>query len=366
VGPDRPHGAVPARTPGDKDMTARHYLLAATLFAAAPAHAAVKVTQTNLVSDGYTTAAFTDPNLKNPWGISYSPSGPFWVSDNATGLTTVYQGTGSIDSLVVTIPAAGGGSGTGSPDGQVYNATSGFAVSQNGKSGAALFIFTTEDGTISGWSPSVNPSTAVVAVDNSAKAAVYKGVAFYSTGGKNYLLVTNFWSGMIEVYDSDFAFVTSFRDTGLPNSWSPYNVAVLSGNIFVTYAKADKQRHDSVSGKGLGAVEEISFTGQVLARYQHGALNAPWGLALAPSGFGKIGGDLLVGNFGSGTVAVFTTALAPHGVLHTTSGAQLVIPGLWGLIPGNGGSGGAANTIYFAAGPNNEQDGLFGALAYSP
>jgi uncharacterized protein (TIGR03118 family) len=333
------------------------------LLTALPAQAA-KVTQTNLTSDGAISAPVIDPNLKNPWGISYAPGGAFWVSDNATGLTTLYNTTGSIIPLVVTIPAAGGGTGTGSPTGQVFNGSKDFVVSAGGKSGAAAFIFATEDGTISGWNSSVSPNAAVVAVDRSAQGAVYKGLAFYTnSSGQNFLLATDFHGGTIDMFDASFNLVTSFRDPTLPKSYSPYNVAILGGNIFVTYAVVDKARHDSVSGPGKGAIEEISPTGQVLARSVHGQLNAPWGLALAPTGWGKLTGDILVGNFGSGWVSAFTTALAPRGLLKNPDGSLLFIDGLWGLIPGNGGSGGNANSIYFTAGTNSEADGLFGALS---
>jgi uncharacterized protein (TIGR03118 family) len=346
-------------------MASKHIALALFMTASFPAIAGT-VSQTNLVSDGVTPAAVTDPNLKNPWGISYSPTGAFWVSDNATGLTTLYDGTGAIQNLVVTIPAASG-SGTGSPTGQVFNGSSDFTITEGGKSGTAAFIFATEDGTISGWSFSVDPANAVVAVNQSAQGAVYKGIALYTDSkGNNSLYVTDFHGGNIDVFDGTFKPTASFRDTTLPANYSPYNVAILNGNIYVTYAVVDKQRHDSVSGKGKGILEEISPTGQVLARFEHGQLNAPWGLAIAPAGWGKLTGDILVGNFGNGEIAVYTPTLKAHGVLKTAAGKPLAIDGLWGLIPGNGGSGGATNTLYFSAGTNAEVDGLFGALTYTP
>jgi uncharacterized protein (TIGR03118 family) len=346
-------------------MAKKHIALALFMTASLPA-AAGTVSQTNLVSDGATPAAVTDPNLKNPWGISYSPTGAFWVSDNATGLTTLYDGTGAIQNLVVTIPAAAG-TGTGSPTGQVFNGSSNFVVTEGSKSGAAAFIFATEDGTISGWNFSVDAANAVIAVNQSAQGAVYKGIALYTDSkGNNSLYVTDFHGGDIDVFDGTFKATASFRDTTLPANYSPYNIAVLNGNIYVTYAVVDKQRHDSVSGKGKGIVEEISPSGKVLARFEHGQLNAPWGLAAVPAGWGKLTGDILVGNFGNGEIPVFSPALKPHGVLKTAAGKPLAIDGLWGLIPGNGGSGGAADTLYFSAGTNAEADGLFGALTYTP
>ncbi len=325
------------------------------------------VTQTNLVSDGKIPAAVTDPNLKNPWGVSYGPGGAFWVSDNATGLTTLYSGTGAIQGLVVTIPAAGGSTATGSPTGQIYNGSADFVVKSGKNSGPASFVFCTEDGTISGWNFGVDQGAAIVAVDRSAVGAVYKGLALYTDSSKhNYLLATDFRNGTVDVFNGTFTRIASFSDTTLPAGYAPYNVAVLGGNIFVTYAMQDPAKHDSVSGHGRGAVEEVTFTGQVLARAIHGALNAPWGLALAPSSFGKFSGDLLVGNFGSGEVLVFSTALAPRGAFTTAPKKPLFINGLWDIIPGNGGMGGATDTLYFTAGPNREADGLLGALNYKP
>jgi uncharacterized protein (TIGR03118 family) len=344
-------------------MIARLSLVALMMTVALPAMAGT-VTQTNLTSDGAVTAAVTDPNLKNPWGISYSPTGPFWVSDNATGLTTLYDGTGAIQSLVVTVPAAG--SGTGTPTGQLFNGTQDFVVHAGGKSGPASFIFVTEDGTISGWNFNVNPATAIVAVNRSSNGAVYKGIAMFTNNGKNFLLATDFHGGTVDVFNSKFKLVTSFRDPTLSKAYSPYNVAVLDGNIYVTYAVVDKARHDSVSGKGKGAIEEVTFAGKTLVRYLHGQLNAPWGMTVAPASFGKYAGDILVGNFGNGWIPAFTTALAPRGVLKGAGGTPVAIDGLWALIPGNGGSGGDTSKIYFTAGINNEADGLFGSLTFSP
>jgi uncharacterized protein (TIGR03118 family) len=344
-------------------MAARHLLLATLLTASLPAMAAETVTQTNLVSDGAIAAAVTDPNLKNPWGISFGPGGPFWVSDNANGLTTLYNTEGAVQPLVVTIPPAAGVSGPGSPTGQVFNPTKGFVVSAGSKSAPAVFIFATEDGTISAWSFTVNPASAVVMVDRSREHAVYKGLALYTdVNGNTYLLATDFRAGLVDVFDSSFHLVKSFRDPAISRAYAPYNVAVLNGNIFVTYAHVDAARHDSTAGPRQGAVEEVSLAGEVLLRAERGNLDAPWGMAVAPFGFGRYAGDILVGNFGSGTVAAFSPSLEPHGVLRAPDGTPLVIDGLWALIPGNGRSGGDLHTVYFSAGPNNETDGLLGAL----
>jgi uncharacterized protein (TIGR03118 family) len=342
--------------------------LAIALCTATPALAG-SVTQTNLTSDGAIPAAVTDANLKNPWGISYSPTGAFWVSDNATGLTTLYDGTGAIQPLVVTIPAAAGAAATGSPTGQVFNPGSDFAVSAGGKSGGAVFLFATEDGTISGWSPSVNPAAAIVAVDRSkvGAGAVFKGLALYTdSAGADHLLATDFRNNAIDVFDGSFKLTASFRDKSMPADYAPYNVAVLGGKLFVTYAKQDAAKHDSVSGKGFGAVEQIDITGKVLAHAMGGQLNAPWGLAIAPAKWGAFSNRLLVGNFGDGHITGYTTGLRALSQLRSASGKKIAIDGLWGLIPGNGGSGGSTGTIYFTAGPNAEADGLFGALSFAP
>ncbi len=329
--------------------------------------AAGTVTETHLVSDGVVKAAVIDPNLKNPWGISYGPGGPFWVSDNANGLSTLYAGTGAIQGLVVTIPAAAGATGAGSPTGQVFNPTSGFVISAGTHSGAASFIFATEDGTISGWNFGVSSGSAIVAVDRSGAGAVYKGLALYTdSSNTSYLLATDFHGGTVDVFDSKFNRVSSFADTTLPAGYAPYNVAVLGGNIYVTYAVQNAAKHDSVSGLGFGAVEKVSFSGKVLARSVHGLLDAPWGLALAPSSYAGFAGDLLVGNFGNGWVNVFSTGVKHIGQLRLASQAPLAINGLWALIPGNGGSGGSTDTIYFTAGPHAEADGLLGSLTFTP
>ena len=345
-------------------MAMKVILAALAVMVAAPAFAG-SYTQTNLVSDGSIQAAVKDPNLVNAWGISYSPTGDFWVSDNATGLTTLYNGSGAIVPLVVSIPAAGGSSSTGTPTGQVYNGGSGFVVKSGTASGPSVFMFATEDGTISGWNPNVNGTASIVAVDNSKSNAVYKGIALYTDkSGKSSLLAADFHNNEIAVFDDRFRLAASFTDKTLPKGYAPYNVQVLNNAIYVTYAKQDKAKHDSISGPGLGAVEQIDITGKVLASFKHGKLNAPWGLAIAPTLYGKFGADLLVGNFGDGRITAFTSSLKQAGQLKTSSGSPVAIDGLWGLIIGNGGQGGNSSEIYFSAGPHGETEGLFGSLSY--
>jgi len=335
---------------------------ALAIIAGAGAAVAADVTQTNLVSDGSVPAAFTDPNLVNAWGISYAPGGPFWVSDNQTGLSTLYVTNGAPQSLVVTIPTPAPLAPPSFPTGQAFNPTSGFLIPTGKTSKKALFLFVSEDGTISGWN---SGTTAVKVVDNSAggTGAVYKGAALSVTNNVGTLLVANFRSGMVEEYDPTFKPIRSFRDTTLPANYAPFNVAVLGGKIFVAYAQQLPGGHDDNAGAGHGFVDEVDITGKLIHRIQsRGPLNSPWGMAIAPGTFGGFGGALLVGNFGDGRIHAFS--IAKHKLLGTitAAGKPLAIDGLWGLIVGNGGNGGLADSIYFTAGPNKESHGLFGEL----
>jgi uncharacterized protein (TIGR03118 family) len=346
-------------------MTLKHALFALSVFTSVSAQAGT-ITQENLTSDGTIQANNTDPNLKNPWGITFSPSGPFWVSDNASGLATVYNTAGQIQSLVVTVPSANGKK-TGSPTGQVYNPSStDFAVTENGTTGPAAFLFDSEDGTISGWAPSVDPSNAVIAVDLSAKGAVFKGLAYYTDAkGNNFLFAADLNAGVVDEFDSTFKLVNSFRDKTLESVYAPHNIAILNGNIYVAYAWVNGKRNGVIPHPGWGVVEQIDPTGKVLAKAAGGKLNAPWGLAIAPASFGHYAGDLLVGNFGNGHISAFSTTLVPKGDVMSAPKTPLVIDGLWGLIVGNGGGGGSKSDIYFTAGPNHQTNGLFGSLSYS-
>jgi uncharacterized protein (TIGR03118 family) len=346
-------------------MTLKNALLAVSLLTSVTAHAAT-IAQTNLTSDGTIKANNIDPNLKNPWGITFSPTGPFWVSDNATGLATVYNSAGQVQSLVVTVPPASG-SGLGSPTGQVFNGSStDFMVTKGSSSGAAAFLFDTEDGTISGWAPSVDPANAIIAVNLANKGAVFKGLAYYTdTNGNNFLFAADLHAGMVDEFDSSFNLVASFRDTSLESVYAPHNVAVLNGNIYVAYAWVNTKRNGVIPHPGWGVVEQIDPTGKVLAKAAGGKLNAPWGLVIAPASFGHYAGDLLVGNFGNGHVNAFSATLAPKGEVMSAPKTPLVIKDLWGLIVGNGGSGGSTSDIYFTAGPHNEKHGLLGSLSYT-
>ncbi|HEY4040743.1 MAG TPA: TIGR03118 family protein [Rhodopila sp.] len=346
---------------------------------AGKAYAAAEFSQIDLISDGSVPAVQSpDPNLINPWGVSYSPTGPFWVSDNGSGVVTLYNGAGSKQSLFggtvpqVTVATPPGQTpGTASPDGQVFNGSGGFNVSQTvggvTKTGSSAFIFATEDGTISGWSPGVDQSHSVLAVDNShgGTGAVYKGLAIATSGGQTMLYAANFRSGQIEVYNSSFQLTKTFTDPTVPAGYAPFNVQVLNGKLYVTYALQDNAKHDDVAGLGHGFVDQFNLDGTGMVRVAStGTLDSPWGLAIAPNSFGNLAGDLLVGNFGDGTIGAFNLSADTFvSDLLGPNGKPLAIGDLWALTPGNGGSAGSSDNIYFTAGVANESEGLFGLIA---
>ena len=321
--------------------------------------------QTNLVSDGTVPAETIDPNLINPWGISSpGPGGPFWISDNNAGVTTFYNGDGTKDGQVA-IAGPPGSTIAGTPTGQVFNSSgTGFDISQqNGKTASALFIFATEDGTISGWNPNVNPASSVIAVDNSkggspGDGAVYKGLAIGKTEDGTFLYAANFRNGSVDVFDSQFQLVKSFTDPTVPDGYAPFNVQVLGGKLFVTFAQQDATRHDDVSGPGHGFVDEFSLEGRMIERVaSRGPLNSPWGLAIAPQGFGEFSGDLLVGNFGDGTINIFNPTTDQFlGKLDRPSGEPFHVTDLWALKA-------SGDQILFTAGLADEAHGLFGSLS---
>ena len=328
-----------------------------SLLSAGDSAAAQSYSEVRLVSDTAAGGgAKIDPNLVNPWGLAAFPGAPWWVSDNGTGLSTLYDGSGNIQGLVVTIPpsvSAPPGS-TGTPTGIIANTTSDF--------GGAAFIFDSEDGSISSWSGA--PSASIV-VDKGA-AAVYKGLALGQMNGVNVLYAANFRAGTVEAYDTNFNPITlasgAFTDPKLPAGYAPFNVQVLNGNVFVAYALQDAAKHDEQDGPGLGFLEEFDTSGKSIMRFQHGSyLNAPWGLAIAPSNFGAFSNDVLVGNFGSGTVIAFDHSSGKvKGVLKNAQGAAIQVVGLWALNFGLGGQAGPTNWLYFTAGIKGESHGVFG------
>lgn len=321
--------------------------------------------QHNLVSDIPGRADVTDPNLVNPWGVSISAGSPFWVSNHEKGNTTLYNGSGTITPLVVTIPSGAKGPAISLPTGQVANTSTSFVLA-NGR--PASFIFATEDGAISAWNTG---AAAQLMVDNSAAGAVYKGLAINPVGANPMLYAPNFNSGQIDVFDGRFAPITvpgGFTDSAIPGDFAPFNIWNLNGSLYVLYAKQDAAKKDDVGGPGNGFVSVFDFNGNLIKHLiSNGPLNSPWGVAIAPPNFGAFGGALLVGNFGNGRINAFDLNTGNSlGAMQDQNGQAIVIPGLWAILFGNGASGGDRNTLYFAAeifGPGSEIHGLFGSLA---
>lgn len=346
--------------------------MAASLFlglgAATRPAAAQFYAQTNLVSDGAVPALTMDPDLVNAWGLVAGPATPWWVSDNGTGKSTLYDGSGTKRPLVVTVP--------GAPTGVVFNGGTGFVVSveidpMTMKEGPARFIFASEDGTISGWNPTVEATSAVLAV--TVKDAVYKGLAIASTSAGDFLYATNFHNGTVDVFDSSFMPVVkpgAFTDPRIPKGYAPFGIRAFENVILVTYAMQDADKHDDVPGQGHGFIDMFDTAGNLLRRVaMRGQLNSPWGLALAANNFGKFSGDLLVGNFGDGRINAYNpgnsnehSVFHHRGFLRSADHRPIVIDGLWALSFGNGAAAGPTNTLFFTAGPFGEQHGLFGDL----
>jgi uncharacterized protein (TIGR03118 family) len=333
--------------------------------------------RTNLTVDKSTTASApnVDPNLVNSWGIARGNGSPWWISDNGTGLSTLYNASGApfvppggTQPVVVKIPTPDG-TGTSAPTGTVFNATSGFPMSKAANAPKAFFLFVTEDGTIAGWNPTVNPDAVIL--KNRAGHAIYKGCAIASLQSGPRFYATNFQSGRVETFNSNFVRVepdseTAFRIPGLSSDYAPFNIQNVGGNLVVTFAHRAPGSKDEDHGAGLGFAAVFNPTGRLLATIQHGGwFNAPWGIALAPGDFGKFSHRLLIGNFGDGTIHAYNLFTGKHegAMLDDTTGQTLVIEGLWGLsFGGDTTNNGLATTLYFTAGPNDENDGLFGNL----
>ena len=369
----------------------RHLIntVSAALVCAGCSFAASQYAQHNLVSDLAGVADHTDPCLINAWGIAASPTSPLWVSANGSGLSTVYDGNGNSTALIVQVAGtAGAGSpgrqcgktafGAGSPTGIVFNDTSSFVLG----SSPATFLFSSEQGVIAGWNGASGASAQVMA-DRSAAGAVYKGLAIATRSAGPLLYAADFANGRVDVFDGNLKLVSlagAFTDSRIPAGFAPFNIQNLGGSLYVTYARQDAAHHDDVAGPGAGYVDVYDLNGLLLNRLiAGGPLNSPWGLALAPAGFGDFGGTLLVGNFGDGAINAFDAQTGTlRGPLQDASGTSIHIQGLWGLMFGNGShpngavapSGGDANTLYFSAGiagPDDvESHGLLGALQPAP
>ncbi|HWD91979.1 MAG TPA: TIGR03118 family protein [Verrucomicrobiae bacterium] len=328
--------------------------------------------QTNLVSDLPGVALLQDTNLVNAWGISFGPSTPFWVSDNGTGVSTLYSVTNDTTGaphvnrvpLVVHIP------GDGTPTGQAFSSAGGF----NGD----IFLFVSEDGTVSGWRSTLGTAAETLVPGNTN--TVYKGMTLASTPNNGLvLLASNFRQGTVDMYGTNSALLGQFSDSNAPAGYAPFGIQTINGTVFVTFAKQDAAKHDDVAGAGNGLIDVFNpetgafqrfATGRdAVIRGKHGTrgpvvqqMNSPWGIALAPESFGQAGGLLLVGNFGSGTIMSFDSNGRFRGELRAANGKLLSIDGLWGLTFGNGTQSGVTNTLYFSAGPSGESHGLFGSV----
>jgi uncharacterized protein (TIGR03118 family) len=326
----------------------------ALMFASSAAVAQYQLT--NLVSNLSGQANHTDPLLVNAWGLAYGPTGPFWISDEGTGWSTLYNGNGVKQGLEVVIPPASG-SGTGSPTGIVFNGNGAFDV----QGWSSIFLFATLDGTISGWAPQSNPNQAIIAVNNSSSSAIYTGLAITNhPGGTNYLFAADNWNSVVDMYDGNFNLVTAFTDPSIPAGFAPFGIQDIDGLLFVTYAASN-------GGPG-GYVDMFSEGGVLLKQVAQGfPLNQPWGLAAAPKNFGMLSNTLLVANNinKSSTINGFNVLTGQSvGPLTDTSGAAIKIDQLWGIMFGGGtANNGAKNKLYFTAGPNNNLAGTFGVIA---
>lgn len=320
--------------------------------------------ESNLISDGSVTAQRTDPTFLNPWGVAIGQQTPFWINTTDNGLSQVWDG-GANKQFVVQVPAAAGGTKTGTPTGIALNpSTTDFALPQ---AGAATFLFDSLDGTISGWNSSV--TNAVLVANNSASGAVYTGLAIENNGTANFLLAANFASGKIDVLDAQFKpakLSGSFSDPGVPAGFAPFNVHVVGNQVFVAYGQQPQGGGPAVRAAGAGYVSVFDVNGNVVSHaISGGNLNAPWGVAVAPASFGQFAGALLIGNFGDGTINAYDPkSFALLGQLKDATGAPIQHDRLWEILFGQNGTG-DPNTLYFSAGINDEKGGLFGAIVPS-
>jgi uncharacterized protein (TIGR03118 family) len=310
----------------------------------------------NFQSDIAGVAEHVDPNLVNPWGMAVSSGGTIWVSDNGTGVSTLYNEAGVANSLIVSIPSAARNKGAGNPTGVVFNSTTSFPVKAHGNSQPSRFIFVSEDGTISGWNPALDQTHAIVAVDNGTNngtnRAIYKGVTLGVANGHNFLYATNFHSGRVETYDENFQQTnpTGFADPSLPAGYAPFGIRNFNGQIYVTYALQDHKKTDDVAGDGNVIVNVFDTSGNFVRRLvSYGNLNSPWGLAL-------VEGELWIGNFGDGKINNYDpTTGAFLETISRADGTPLVFQGLWDLLSLSSG-------VWFTAGIADEEHGLFGVI----
>jgi uncharacterized protein (TIGR03118 family) len=322
--------------------------------------------QRNLVSDVQGAAELPDADLVNAWGLAFGPTTPAWVADNGHGVSTLYSGAvGNTPvakvPLTVSIPG-------GAPTGAVFNGSNGFVVTSGASSGPARFLFSSEAGIVTGWNPAVPPpppsTQAQIAV--TVPGAIFKGLAIADTATGPRIYASDFHTGQVDVWDANFTPVQipgAFRDPALPAGYAPFGIQAVAGGIIVTYAKQDADAEDEVAGPGNGFVDLYDTDGSLLSRVaSRGALNAPWGVAPAPQGFGRASGALLIGNFGDGRINAYDPASGKFlGALRDEQGGRITIDGLWALEFGNGVIG-TPQTLLFTAGPDDETHGLFGEL----
>jgi uncharacterized protein (TIGR03118 family) len=320
-----------------------------------------------LVSDGAVAAPHTDPNLRNPWGLAAGSETPWWVANNATNTSTIYDGDGNAKPLVVKVD--------GSPTGELFNVTEGFKVCGGGQCVPAKFIWAGEDGVIAAWAP--NLGTQASTVFTSPDGSVYKGIAqvthFPRPQTIRFLYATDFHNGRVDIFDENFKRAPPshelFHDRNLPRGYAPFGIKTLGDRVYVTYALQDDDKHDDVRGAGHGFVDEFDWQGFFIRRVaSNGPLDSPWGISVAPGGVGpELADCLLIGNFGDGRINCYkffpeTGRYFFTDTLTQRHGDQIVIDGLWSLEPGNDGAAGSSGHLYFTAGTNGEADGLFGFI----
>jgi uncharacterized protein (TIGR03118 family) len=353
----------------------------------APQGSTATLTDVALVSDRtnvVATMTTIDANLSNPWGVAAAPGQPYWIADNNSNLTTLYTGAGAVETGQITgsnatgiaIPASAAGV-PANPTGEVYNGNGGFMIPTSHGQESALFMFDGEGGTIAAWATD-SGATTVTAYDDGVTAganhAVYKGLALGSVGGATFLYATDLHNNKVDVFDTTFAKPAAmqgqFIDASLPAGYVPFGITAVGTQFYVTFAMQDAAKHDEVTGAGFGYVDVFDFSGQLVSRFASGgALNAPWGIALAPTGFGSLAGDVLIGNFGDGSINAFKpngTALAtPEGPVTVNSGQAVSIPGLWSLVFGDGDPDKPTTTLFYTAGFLDQTDGVFGSISPS-
>jgi len=343
----RPFGRLTA-------LTAALALMMIFVCSTAAAQTTKTYTLTNLVSNQNGKAKHVDPLLVNAWGLAYAPGAPIWVSDEGTGWSTLYDGTGKPQTLQVVVPKANG-QGFGTPTGIVYNGSQEFAI----HSWVSLFLFVTLDGSIQGWS-SFNPNATLVAVDNSGSGASYTGLAITSKSSGNMLYAADINNNKVDVYDGNFKFVTSFTDTTLPKGYAPFGIQDINGLVYVSFAPTN--------GSAGGVVDIFKENGSFVKHFARGKpLNQPWGFAVAPKNFGPLSNTLLVSNnTNTGTINGFNLKTGKFvGTLKNGAGKPFVIDQLWGIEFGGGSSSnGQKNQLFFTAGPNNNVNGTLGAISF--